>query len=160
MKIINNFITNKQSNLLLYYHIQNFNLNLDHSFMHRNTEVMACSKVMYNSIIKEMHDKLEKFGKSVNKKYTINYFQIVKWPTGESQDRHIDFEYHPFTSILYLNDDFVGGETVVGKKSFKPIKNTIIGFEGNKIKHEVKKIRKGVRYTIPCWYKYEGVTIN
>ena len=26
MKIINNFITNEESNFLLYYHIQNFNL--------------------------------------------------------------------------------------------------------------------------------------
>ena len=121
---------------------------------------MACSKIMHVPIIKNIHNKLEKFAKSVNKKYTINYFQIVKWPTGENQDRHIDFEYHPFTSILYLNDDFVGGETIVGKKSFKPIKNTIIGFEGNKIKHEVRKIKKGIRFTIPCWYKYGGVTIN
>ena len=64
----------------------------------------------------------------------------------------MDFDYHSHTSILYLNDDYKGGETVVGDKVIKPKKGKIILFEGNKIKHQVLQIRSGIRYTNPTWY--------
>ena len=35
----------------------------------------------------------------------------------------------------------------------KPKKNKLIAFSGNKIKHEVFEITRGIRYTITCWYK-------
>ena len=84
---------------------------------------------------------------------TRNAFFHVKWNTNQSQGTHQDFDYHPLTSILYLNDDFEGGETFVEDKIIKPKKGLMISFEGDKLKHGVKKIRKGIRYTIPCWYK-------
>ena len=70
----------------------------------------------------------------------------------EYQDEHIDFDHHTFTSILYLNDDFEGGQTVVGDKIIKPEKGKIIFFNGNQIKHKVLPIESGTRYTNPTWY--------
>ena len=32
----------------------------------------------------------------------------------------------------------------------------LIAFNGDKIEHEVNKITKGIRYTIPCWYKLKS----
>ena len=39
-------------------------------------------------------------------------------------------------------------------KPIIPEKNKLIGFEGNKIIHKVNEIKKGSRYTLPCWYRY------
>ena len=94
------------------------------------------------------------------KDYEINYFEIVKWLQNESQDKHKDFSFHPYTSILYLNDNFKGGETVVDDKVIKPEKCKLISFEGNKIIHGVNTITKGERYTVPCWYKNKKVKIT
>ena len=104
------------------------------AFFHEGTEVVALSH-------------------KLDKRNFINYFELVKWNTNQSQGTHQDFDYHPLTSILYLNDDFEGGETFVEDKIIKPKKGLMISFEGDKLKHGVKKITKGTRYTIPCWYK-------
>lgn len=151
MKVIKNFLSKKTINYLINYHNDNFSIGNNVSKKHRNTEVIMC----YNDLesFKEIQIILNNFIKGINKNYIINYFEIVKWPCGEFQSEHLDFDFHPYTTILYLNDDYEGGETVVGDRSIKPKKNKLIGFEGNKIIHQVKKITKGTRYTLPCWYR-------
>jgi hypothetical protein len=153
MKVIENFLSEETISYLIDYHKDNFDLNNNLSKKHRNTEVIMCEKDSGN--FKEIETILNNFIKKINKNYVINYFEIVKWPCGESQKEHFDFEYHPYTTILYLNDDFEGGETVVGHKYIIPEKNKLVGFEGNKIIHKVNEIKKGSRYTLPCWYRYE-----
>ena len=83
-----------------------------------------------------------------------NYSQIVFWPTNSSQEAHYDDDYHPATSILYLNDNYEGGETFIGDKVIKPKQGKMIIFNGDKILHGVNKVTKGERYTIPAWYKF------
>lgn len=153
MEIIKNFLPERKINNLIDFHKNNFDLRNNISKKHRNTEVLMCSDNLEN--FKDIEIILNNFIKKINKNYVINYFQLVKWPSGEFQQEHFDFEYHPYTTIIYLNDDFEGGETVVGSKTITPEKNKLIGFEGNKIVHKVNKINKGSRYTLPCWYKYE-----
>ena len=152
MKEIKNFISDEESNELIQFHEKNFNLNTEGCFMHRNTEVIDHPIA---TKFKKIEKALTKFGKDVDNNYVINYFQIVKWPTGEAQPTHFDFHYHPYTSIIYLNDDFEGGETVVKDKTITPKKNKLIGFKGDRIMHKVNEITNGTRYTVPCWYRYE-----
>jgi hypothetical protein len=83
----------------------------------------------------------------------LNYFQAVKWPTNSGQNRHVDHDYHSVTSIIYLNDNFTGGETWVDGKVIEPIQGKMVVFRGNKILHGVNEVTEGVRYTIPAWYK-------
>tara|TARA_R110000796_G_scaffold225085_2_gene341455 strand:- start:1135 stop:1620 length:486 start_codon:yes stop_codon:yes gene_type:complete len=149
---INNFISDEECNHFIQYHKEQFNLNSHYCVMHRTTEVIQCMEILGNPLIKKMYEKLNNFVQEINPDLIVNYFQIVRWPTGESQSNHIDFDHHFYTSILYLNDDFEGGITRVNDVLFKPKKNTFISFEGNKINHEVSKIIEGERYTIPCWY--------
>jgi len=156
MEVIENFLPEEKINYLLDYHKNNFYLKNNLSKKHRDTEVIMCQNDPIN--FKKIETILNDFIKKINKNYVINYFEIVKWPCGESQAEHFDLQYHPYTTILYLNDDFEGGETVVNYKAFMPKKNTLIGFEGNKIIHKVNEIKKGSRYTLPCWYKYESVS--
>jgi len=91
--------------------------------------------------------------RSIAQKTFINYHQIVKWPAGQSQPSHKDFNYHTWTSIIYLNDDFLGGNTVVGDKQITPKQGQMITFSGSEVEHEVLPILEGDRYTVAVWYK-------
>ena len=118
MNIKENFLPKKFLNELINYHKNNFDIKNNLCQIHENKEVIMCEKGF-----KKIEKFLNNFIKKINKNYVINYFEIVKWPCGESQEEHFDFEYHPYTTILYLNDDFEGGETVVEHKHIIPEKN-------------------------------------
>jgi len=55
------------------------------------------------------------------------------------------------SSLIYLNDNFTGGQTFVGKKKFKPKQGAALIFKSNVI-HGVTKIEDGVRGTIASWF--------
>tara|TARA_R100001143_G_scaffold8422_1_gene10516 strand:- start:111 stop:587 length:477 start_codon:yes stop_codon:yes gene_type:complete len=154
IKEIDNFISAKDSNRFIDVMDNCFHLKEKRCFMHRDTQVTNCMEIHDIPEIDELGLKLKKLGREQNEKYALSYFQLVKWPQ-QGQGEHVDFDYHPYSTIIYLNDDFEGGETVVGEKTISPKKYKLIGFEGNKITHKVNNITKGTRYTIPCWYKYE-----
>ena len=151
---IKNFISNVQSDNLITFHKSHFNLNKENCLTHRNTQVIDPP---VTNQTEQIYNMLTGFIKTINSNLQINYFQIVKWPTGESQPEHKDFDYHPYTSILYLNDNYTGGETIVDGTTIIPEKNKLIGFEGDKMTHSVNEITEGTRYTIPCWYKHANV---
>ena len=153
MLTINNFLKDIDSNYFINFHKNNFNLNNCFSFLHRKTECIEWNNISKHSQIIKLYKKHKFFIERNYHNLEVNYFQIVKWPKGEKQKVHLDFDYHPLTSIIYLNDDFEGGETKVGENVIKPKKNKLIAFSGNKIKHEVFEITNGIRYTITCWYK-------
>ena len=151
---IKNFISNVQSDNLITIQKSHFDLNKENCFTHRNTQVIDPP---VTNQTEQIYNMLTGFIKTINSNLQINYFQIVKWPTGESQPEHKDFDYHPYTSILYLNDNYTGGETIVDGTTIIPEKNKLIGFEGDKMTHSVNEITEGTRYTIPCWYKHANV---
>ena len=151
---IKNFISNVQSVNLITFHKSHFDLNKENCLTHRNTQVIDPP---VTNQTEQIYNMLTGFIKTINSNLQINYFQIVKWPTGESQPEHKDFDYHPYTSILYLNDNYTGGETIVDGTTIIPEKNKLIGFEGDKMTHSVNEITEGTRYTIPCWYKHANV---
>ncbi len=91
--------------------------------------------------------------------------QIVKWPEGYEMPAHAD-KMHPdgaphntpfrdFTSLVYLNDDFEGGEFYFEKLKLrlKPKKGLLVCFTGGMEHfHGVGKIISGERFTMPSWY--------
>ena len=104
------------------------------------------------------------------KEYRVNQIypdtiQIVKWNMGDSQDPHSDSinidgtehvtPWRNFGSIIYLNDDYLGGET------FYPNQNLEITPKSGKMVihpadlifiHGVKEIMRGERYTMPSFW--------
>ena len=83
----------------------------------------------------------------------LDYADLVAWHgKGICMEEHTDYPHQYLSSILYLNDDYKGGETVIGDKVIKPETGKIIFFSGTKIPHSVNKLTKGRRYTIPSWY--------
>ena len=79
--------------------------------------------------------------------------EIVLWPTNSWMDPHQDAgDYLSF--IIYLNDDFEGGETIVDGLEIKPKGGRLMIFSNGFYLHEVKKITKGKRYTLIAWYHF------
>jgi hypothetical protein len=125
---------------------------------HNETEVLSLMMLLLhqdedNIFVKHIHGKITDHIKAINKDSFIDFFEVVKWKEGLGMDKHFDFDFHSWTSIIYLNDDYAGGETVVGEKKIAPLKGKIITFQGPSVLHGVNKVLKGDRYTTPVWYR-------
>ena len=87
----------------------------------------------------------------------VEYFQVVNRTEGNELPVHIDFEDMAYSSVLYLNEGYEGGETFVGLGSeqtlVKPERGKIVGFLGSELSHGILPITKGVRYVVTCWWK-------
>jgi len=60
--------------------------------------------------------------------------------------------YPQVTVLLFLNDDYEGGEIVISGKKFETKAGSAIVFPSNfMFPHEVLKVSKGIRYSITCW---------
>ena len=91
--------------------------------------------------------------------------QLVVWNQGRSMQVHVD-NAHPdgsrhntphrdFASVVYLNDDYEGGEIYFPRIScrLRPVTGMLVGFRGSAdMPHGVSEVRSGVRYTMPGWY--------
>lgn len=81
-----------------------------------------------------------------------NYIHCTKWTAPIYQPIHTDFDEHVWTSILYLNDNFTGGSTIIEGEKIQPMKGAVLTFKGE-LKHGVEEVTQGNRYTISVWYK-------
>jgi hypothetical protein len=156
MHVINSIISKPHCDFLI--NLLEYNLILTKN--HRNTTVIFIYPFIpfqddsqSSNLVKYVNSLITYEIKKICKNNYINYSQIVKWPEGSYQPEHLDFDYHTYTSILYLNDNFIGGETFVEDKIFKPKAGSMIIFEGNKKIHGVTKVQKSTRYTLPTWFK-------
>lgn len=99
------------------------------------------------------------------------------WPVGADHQPHFDNnflafeqqgvspELHPdspeiiFSSILYLNDDWEGGEIYFPRlnKTIRPEKGDLVYFPSDSVvsEHGVKKIYKSDRVTFAAWFQRE-----
>ena len=87
--------------------------------------------------------------------YNLEYpdnMEIVKWPTDSKMSLHYDVGDR-FAFIIYLNDNFKGGETVIDDVTISPKIGRFVLFSNDIYKHEVKQITDGTRYTLIAWYK-------
>lgn len=152
---IENFLSGGECNRLIEIHKK---LLMHRGNLHNETEVLNVMYMMAdhdedNIFVKYMHGKITDHIKAIDKGSFINFFEIVKWKEGLSMQKHFDFDFHTWTSVIYLNDDYEGGETVVGDKEVVPLKGKIVTFQGVSVLHGVNKVLKGDRYTVPVWYR-------
>lgn len=103
-------------------------------------------------------NKIEFIAQMCNENIIIDWAEIVKWNSDSYMNPHIDntSEKTILTSIIYLNDNYNGGETYLteGTKIAKKIGRMVI-FDGKKYEHGVNKILNNSRYTLPIWYKFK-----
>lgn len=143
--IIDNFLSDKEITSLIYYHENNRDL---------IEKWPPIEPIDLNILFPEIRKKYNSLNKNIN----VDWWQVVKWPTKSSQPLHYDSnapnKTPPLTSITYLNENFKGGETFFSDGTIvKPKKGRILMFNGLNYKHGVKRVIKGVRWTVPVWYK-------
>ena len=102
-----------------------------------------------------------------NDKVYLELTNLVYWGEGMELELHGDNFWiddpkaqHPvshrdYSSVLYLNDNFDGGETYFENSRYqiKPKTGKLVFFtSGPEHVHGVKKITRGKRYTLATWY--------
>jgi prolyl 4-hydroxylase len=81
-------------------------------------------------------------------------FRFYKYEKGERFKKHIDGSYirneeeaSYFTLMIYLNDDFEGGETVFQDHNIQPKKGMALVFYHG-MKHSGEEIKAGIKYVL------------
>lgn len=93
---------------------------------------------------------------SIIKKFDIKFYldnlEIVQRKSGSVMEDHIDTG-DSLSFILYLNDDYFGGETVLEDTvTIIPKTGRLLIFTNGTIPHRVNVIKSGVRYVIAGWF--------
>ena len=92
--------------------------------------------------------------------YVIPIFVLISMVLA-AMSLHIDNIHHshgqsygyPQSSVLlFLNDDYEGGEIIVAGNTYKPAKGSALVFPSNfMFPHEVKKVTEGERWSVVSW---------
>jgi hypothetical protein len=145
---------------------------------------------IYNNVDKEigllLYNIREKVGKQIqesfhpDRKVYPDLFQIVRWFPGQEQHPHADdmtngdeeaakmFQHRHYGSIIYLNNDYEGGETYYPNYnvSITPQPGMLAVHPGDPDHlHGVTEIKNNIRYTLASFWsldsqKYDGWTID
>ena len=106
-----------------------------------------------NKLAKKISDRLK------IKHDLISYkFYISKYIIGDSIEKHIDGNFQlndyksKYTIVIYLNDDYIGGNTTIFLKDFKlisikPLTGKALILQQN-IEHQGDIIKKGIKYIL------------
>jgi hypothetical protein len=89
--------------------------------------------------------------KYIHKGYLAN-IEIVYWLEGESHQWHDDTPFYDYTTICYLNNNYIGGKTTVCLNEIEPDIGKLIGFPSF-YPHKVSKLISGERYVLVAWFK-------
>ena len=143
--MIDNFLSKDECSFLIDFY--KTNEKKSHTFR----DVYPLTLKLNDPSISFLIEKQNKISKLFNSK--INWFEIVKWPVNSEHVLHFD-ERTTCTSIVYLNDNFEGGQTYYEDNTiFQPARGRGLFFNGNYYKHGVKKVSKNTRYVVASWYK-------
>ena len=96
-----------------------------------------------------------KYEFNIDKLLTPDLLQIVMWPKNSFMNSHYDSTAKGkdlLAFIIYLNEDYSGGETIIDKKKIEPKTGRVVIFSNGRLEHSVNKIKKGNRYTLIGWY--------
>ena len=141
-----NFITDIQCDQLISFFNENRDKISHYSVNSTNTLKV---KLIETSLISSIKDNIISHCLSLtNSKVYLDNYEIVEWPKDSYHPPHYDLPTDIFSSLIYLNENFVGGETYFSdSKIIKPKKGTCLTFSNSKYRHSVNKINIGTRYT-------------
>jgi hypothetical protein len=148
--ILDNVLTQEDCNFLIDYY--NYK-----GPTHNWRDTYPLNLDIFDDTISDYIYKIEnKINEVVNNLIMFDWGEIVQWPKESKQGLHTDHasKVTTFTSITYLNTDYIGGETFFENDiEVKPKVGRTLCFDGNHYRHGVKEIINGTRYTLPIWYK-------
>jgi len=86
----------------------------------------------------------------------ISQSQVQLWPIKSFSKKHIHNSNNRdgtnYNSMLYLNDNYIGGEFHTDKITIKPKPGMLTFFDGQKTYHGVKPVYWNNRYTLIFWF--------
>ena len=151
-----NFITRGQSMSIIDHYKSNLNSVYNHNLTYPlPINLDKCSNSLIQTITNKITDKCKMFDNNVE----IQNLEIVKWPFNSRLNYHIDEDLDDvFAAILYLNDNFWGGQTAFDTFQINPKIGRLLIFSNRHYKHSVRRVKFNSRYTLAAWYvNYGGV---
>lgn len=170
---INNFLSEKECYIILNA-AKNLEIWSDKPYRNKssvNQKLKDLDPIAYQTlqiVAERFRQEVAKFFNVEIETYNI---PISKWSIGNDQKPHADKEwndgtpaepnYYDIGSVIYLNDDYDGGELYFTQHDFKrkPKAMSAIAFPGDMyFLHGVTKVLNTNRYTIPIFWtviKYE-----
>ena len=129
---------------------------MDDAWIKSNDELYADVKISFEKTIEKYKEEFPLFNVS-----RLTDFRINRYGVGGFMSNHVDNIHHSHgqewgypqvSALLYLNDDYEGGEFIVGGKTFQTEKGSALIFPSNFIyPHEVKEIIRGARWSVVTW---------
>ena len=114
--------------------------------------------------LKKTYEKSHEIYKEDFPNFTVQHhtdFRISKYSEGCFMSNHVDLIHHSHgqkygypqvTVLLFLNDDYEGGEIKIADNLYKTPAGSAIIFPSNFMyPHEVLQVKKGTRYSVTCW---------
>ena len=90
--------------------------------------------------------------KDFNINYKLDKVEIIKRENDSIMNDHIDYG-DKLSFILYLNDDYDGGETLIENKTIiEPKTGRILLFTNGNTMHRVNKVLNGTRFVMIGWF--------
>ena len=108
------------------------------------------------SLDEEVVTRVNSICKNFDSNANLDYVGVVRWPIGTFMKPHVDDNdvHKPdmFAAMLYLNDDFEGGNTVFHDLVVKPEVGKLIIFSNSQYLHYVTKVESDERFVLSFWY--------
>ena len=89
----------------------------------------------------------------------VDNLVLTIWRVGMSMALHSDygawgeFPRRDYAAVVFLNDDFDGGEHYLEDGTeIAPVTGTLLVHPGGTLRHGVKTVARGPRYTAACWF--------
>lgn len=143
IKQFNNFLTKNQCENFL----QNFKKNYLYFNIYNNTIIYIIKENFEERTF--IHNFIEKMD------LILNYDQIVMWPNNSEMMMHYDGSVNKdneYTAICYLNNNYIGGRTIVENKFLNNNLGDLVVFKSNELLHGVEQVI-GTRLVYISWWK-------
>lgn len=171
IKVVPNFLSNKE----IIYLMVHTNQRRKNSFVAQKDNDGNPTAWIHNyegivdkdNLIGRISDEIKKAYDITNIESKYDMLRVARWDAGTKLTLHVDdlgYETNNhFPTLLYLNDDYEGGELSFATHdvTIKPKKGDLIMFPGNMhYAHEVKEVISGTRYTTPVWFTIPENTVE
>lgn len=163
IKVINNFLSLEECNLIIDSLNSNEYVEHDLQIDDKNNPTIKRKSYMGLDVAHVQQERVKQIlEESYGVKVVPGSAHVAKWEPGQKLELHVDdlgrTSYNHMASLIYLNDDYEGGEIEFPTHdiSLKLSAGSLIMFPGNEnYPHEVKPIVSGYRYTMPIWFTFK-----
>ena len=110
----------------------------------------------FSKVIRKYSDKFERFSCQRHSGFRVNRYSVGGFMSEHTDNIHHshgqEYGFPHVSALLFLNDNYEGGELIVAGNEYKTKVGSGIIFPSNfMFPHEVKKITDGERWSIVTW---------